>query len=327
MYPIVRLRRTRKYDWLRNIVAETELHPQHMIYPMFVVDGDNVQESVSTLPDVYRFSKDNIVKQAKLAESVGIKAIALFPVVPSELKNEDASEAFNNDNLICQTIKSIKDSGINIGIICDVALDPYTSHGHDGIVIDGDVHNDATIDALIEQAVVLSSAGADIVAPSDMMDGRVGAIRESLDEEGMEHVAILSYAAKYASHFYGPFRDAVGSRSSFGKNNKTTYQMDPRNLLEAMREIELDIEEGADMVMVKPGMPYLDVIREASNSFAVPIFGYQVSGEYAMMKYAANAGCFDFMSVMRESLMSFRRAGATGIFTYAALEVAKELNK
>lgn len=322
MYPAIRLRRNRKAPWIRDLVSETTLLPQHLIYPIFVTEGHGMREEVSTAPGMHRVSIDIMLQEVKKAADLGIKAVALFPVVPQELKSEDAEEAYNLDNLVCKSIRSIKNAGIEIGIICDVALDPYTSHGHDGIFKDDDVHNDDTVEALCNQALVLAKAGADIVAPSDMMDGRVGAIREYLDDEGFENVGILAYAAKYASSFYGPFRDAVGSKASLDKKGKATYQMDFRNGLEAMREIEFDVAEGADMVMIKPGMPYLDVVHAAAENFSVPIFAYQVSGEYAMMRHAANAGCFNFKDVMIESLVAFRRAGATGIFTYAALEVA-----
>lgn len=327
MYPSVRLRRKRQYSWLRDLVAETILQPENLIYPLFVVEGNGIKQEIATMPGVYRLSIDYIVAEAKTAESLGIKAIALFPVVSKDLKTELAEEAYNNDNLVCRTVRALKDSGINIGIICDVALDPYTTHGHDGIVYGSDVDNDATIEVLSKQSIALCKAGADIIAPSDMMDGRIGAIRNAIDEENYQNICILSYAAKYASSFYGPFRDAIGSAQNLAKASKSTYQMDSRNIKEALVEIELDINEGADMILVKPGMPYLDVISQASSLFSVPIFAYQVSGEYAMMKHAANVGCFDFKNVMIESLMSFRRAGATAIFTYASIEIAKEINK
>ncbi len=327
MYPTIRLRRNRKHQWLRDLTSETILLPQHLVYPIFVTEGHNVREEVKTAPGIYRLSIDNVVKEVEKAAKLGIKAVALFPVVPADLKNESADEAYNLDNLVCRTIRSIKNANLDIGVICDVALDPYTSHGHDGIFVEGDVDNDATVEALCNQAMVLAKAGADIVAPSDMMDGRVGAIREFLDDEGFDGVGILAYAAKYASNFYGPFRDAVGSKASLGKKGKATYQMDKRNSMEAMREIELDIAEGADMIMIKPGMPYLDVIHAAAQNFDVPIFAYQVSGEYAMMRHAAEAGCFKFEDAMIESLIGFRRAGARAIFTYAALEIAEVITR
>lgn len=325
MYPIVRLRRNRKHEWLRDLVSEHHLLPHHLILPLFVIEGHNVREEVKTMPSVFRLSIDNLVKEAAKAENLGIKAIALFPVIDSSLKSDNADEAYNLDNLICRAIRAIKNANIKIGIICDVALDPYTTHGHDGIVKDEDVDNEETIEALCNQALVLAKAGADIIAPSDMMDGRIGAIRDFLDEENFSDIPILAYAAKYASNFYGPFRDAVGSKKNLGGFSKNTYQMDYRNIGEAMREIELDIDEGADMIMVKPGMPYLDVISAANQNFSLPIFAYQVSGEYSMIKAAAESGCFDFENAMIESLIAFRRAGARAIFTYAALEIAERL--
>jgi porphobilinogen synthase len=322
MYPTVRLRRTRKHEWLRDLVSENSLLPHHLILPLFVIEGLGAREPVQTMPGVFRLSIDQIILEAKKAATLGIKAIALFPVINSNLKSEDAHEAYNPDNLICRTIRALKIEKIDIGIICDVALDPYTTHGHDGIVINEDVHNDTTIDVLCNQALTLAKAGADIIAPSDMMDGRIGAIREFMDAKGFEEISILAYAAKYASNFYGPFRDAVGSSNSLRKNSKKTYQMDPRNINEAMREIELDIEEGADIIMVKPGMPYLDVVHAASQNFSIPVFAYQVSAEYSMIKMGAANGIFNYEKTMIESLLAFRRAGARVIFTYAAIEIA-----
>lgn len=325
MYPTVRLRRNRKYAWLRDLVSETILRPHHLILPLFVAEGCNVRDEIKSMPGIHRLSIDQIILKAKEAAVLGIKAIALFPVVDENLKSEDAKEAYNIDNLICRAIRALKAEKINIGIICDVALDPYTTHGHDGIVIDADVHNDVTIEALCNQALVLAKAGADIVAPSDMMDGRIGEIRYSLDEEGFSDTSILAYAAKYASAFYGPFRHAIGSSGALGIGAKDTYQMDCRNIDEALREIELDVEEGADIIMIKPGMPYLDVISAAAQNFSVPIFAYQVSGEYAMIKLAAENGLFNYERAMVESLIAFRRAGARAVFTYAAIEIAKIL--
>jgi porphobilinogen synthase len=324
MYPLIRLRRNRKAFWLRELIAESNLSINDLVLPLFVVEGHNERQEIKTMPGIYRLSIDQIVETAKEAAELGINAIALFPSIDQSLKSENADEAYNLDNLICRTIRSIKNANIDIGIICDVALDPYTTYGHDGIVHHGEVDNDRSVRALCNQALVLAKAGVDIVAPSDMMDGRIGAIREYLDKEGFINVGILAYAAKYASSFYGPFRDAVRSNK---KNylDKSSYQMDVRNIKEAMLEIEHDIAEGADMVMVKPGMPFLDVIREAANNFNAKIFAYQVSGEYAMLKFAANAGALDFEKSLIESLISFKRAGATAIFTYAALEVAKIL--
>ncbi|AFC71111.1 porphobilinogen synthase [Rickettsia australis] len=324
MYPYIRLRRNRKAFWLRELIAESNLSISDLVLPLFVVEGYNERQEIKTMPDIYRLSIDQIVETAKEAAELGINAIALFPSIDQGLKSENADEAYNLDNLICRTIRSIKNANIDIGIICDVALDPYTTSGHDGIVHHVEVDNDRSVRALCNQALVLAKAGVDIVAPSDMMDGRIGAIREYLDKEGFINVGILAYAAKYASSFYGPFRAAVKSNK---KNylDKSSYQMDVRNVKEAMLEIEHDIAEGADMVMVKPGMMFLDVIREAANNFNAKLFAYQVSGEYAMLKFAAAAGVIDWERALMESLISFKRAGATGIFTYAALEVAEIL--
>lgn len=324
MYPIVRLRRNRRTSWLRDLTAESTLRPEDLILPIFVIEGENQKHEIKTMPSVYRQSIDQALITAEEAQKRGIKAIALFPSIEADLKSDDADEAYNLDNLICRTIRTIKNKGLDIGIICDVALDPYTISGHDGILVDGDVDNDKTVEAISDQALVLAKAGADIIAPSDMMDGRIMAIRENLDSNDFIHVNILAYAAKYNSSFYGPFRDAVKSnRKEY--LSKASYQMDFRNIKEAMREIEEDLNEGADMIMIKPGMPYLDVIREASERFDAHIFAYQVSGEYAMMKIAAQAGAFDWEKVILESLIGFKRAGASGIFTYAALEAAKLL--
>lgn len=325
MYPIVRLRRNRRTKWLRDLTSETKLSPEDLILPIFVIEGENQRQEIKTMPGVFRQSIDQVALTAKEAEKRGIKAIALFPQIDPDLKSEDADEAYNLDNLICRTVRTLKNEGLSIGIICDVALDPYTIHGHDGILIDGDVDNDQTIEALANQALVLAKAGVDIVAPSDMMDGRIMAIREDLDNAGFINVNILAYAAKYNSSFYGPFRDAVGSNKK-QYLCKATYQMDVRNKKEAMREIEHDIEEGADMVMVKPGMPFLDIISEASQSFNTHILAYQVSGEYAMIKFAAENGALNWEKSIIESLLCFKRAGASAIFTYAALEVAEILS-
>ncbi len=325
MYPIVRLRRNRRTNWLRDLTSENSLQASDLILPIFVIDGENLKTEVKTMPGVYRQSIDQVVVTALEAEKRGIKAIALFPSIDPSLKSENADEAYNLDNLICRTVRSLKNAGLTIGIICDVALDPYTTHGHDGVLIDGDVDNDQTVEALSNQALVLAKAGVDIVAPSDMMDGRIMAIREDLDESGFINVNILAYAAKYNSSFYGPFRDAVGSNQK-DYLCKASYQMDVRNSTEAMREIEHDIEEGADMVMVKPGMPFLDIISEAARRFDVHILAYQVSGEYAMLKIAAENGALDWEKTIIESLICFKRAGASAIFTYAALEAAELIN-
>lgn len=327
MYPIVRLRRNRRTQWLRDLTSETKLATENLILPIFVIEGENQRHEIKTMPGVFRQSIDQVVLTAKEAQKRGLKAIALFPVIDPELKSEFADEAYSLDNLICRTVRTLKNAGLHIGIICDVALDPYTIHGHDGILVDGDVDNDETIEALSNQALVLAKAGVDIVAPSDMMDGRIMAIRDNLDNEGFIHVNILAYAAKYNSSFYGPFRDAVGSNNQGKYLCKASYQMDPRNIREALKEIEHDIEEGADMIMIKPGMPYLDVIREASQSFNTHILAYQVSGEYAMLKFAAKNGALNWERSIVESLICIKRAGASAIFTYAALEVAELLEK
>ena len=277
------------------------------------------------MPGVERLSIDLLTLAVKEARDLGIPAIALFPATPTNLKTQDGEEAFNPENLVCRTIRAIKSAVPDIGIICDVALDPYTSHGQDGLVRNGIVVNDETVEVLCKQSVVQARAGCDVIAPSDMMDGRVGAIRKALDNAGFSHVAILSYAAKYASAFYGPFRDAVGSANNLGKSDKKTYQMDPSNSSEALREVALDIAEGADMIMVKPGMPYLDVVARIKDAFKVPTFAYQVSGEYAMLCAAAANGWLDREKVILESLLSFKRAGADGVLTYFALEAAKLL--
>lgn len=326
MYPVVRLRRNRRTGWLRDVMAETALRPEDFVLPIFVIEGQNERQEISSMPGVYRQSIDEAIKIVKQAESLGIKMIALFPAIDGSLKNESADEAYNPENLMCRTIRAMKDAGVKIGINCDVALDPYTSHGHDGILIDGDVDNDQTIEALSKQALVLARAGADVISPSDMMDGRIMTIREGLDAEGFINVNIIAYAAKYNSSFYGPFRDAVCSKRK-EYLSKATYQMDIRNIKEALREIEQDLNEGADAVMVKPGMPYLDVIREAASSFNAHIFAYQVSGEYAMLKFAAQAGAIEWEASLMESLIAFKRAGASGIFTYGAMEAANILNK
>jgi porphobilinogen synthase len=324
-YPSTRLRRNRRDAWSRALVAEHRLHPADLIWPVFVQEGENKRTAIASMPGVERLSIDLLVQHCLKAQSLGIPAVAVFPVVDATKKSAGAEESYNPQNLVCRAVTAIKAQVHGLGIICDVALDPYTSHGHDGLLVQGDVENDSTVEILCKQAVTQAQAGCDIIAPSDMMDGRVGAIRAALDAEGLQHVRILSYAAKYASAFYGPFRDAVGSATNLGKADKRTYQMDPANASEALREVTLDIAEGADMVMVKPGMPYLDIIRSVKDHFPVPVFAYQVSGEYAMLKAADAQGWLDFDTVMMESLLAFKRAGATGIFTYAALEVATRL--
>jgi porphobilinogen synthase len=321
MYPIVRLRRNRRTQWLRDLTSETKLAPENLILPMFVIEGEKQRQAIKTMPGVFRLSIDQVLIEAREAEKRGIKAIALFPSIAPELKSDDADEAYNLDNLICRTVRTLKNAGLSIGIICDVALDPYTLHGHDGVLVDGDVDNDQTIEALSNQALVLAKAGVDIIAPSDMMDGRIMIIREDLDEAGFQNVNILAYAAKYNSSFYGPFRDAVASNKE-KYLCKASYQMDIRNVSEAMREIQQDIEEGADMIVIKPGLPCLDVISEAAHRFDAHILSYQVSGEYAMIKFAAENGALNWEKAILESLIAQKRAGASAIFSYAALEVA-----
>ena len=308
------------------MVAEHRLQADDLIWPLFVQEGDNKRTPVASLPGVERLSIDLICDAAKEAETLGLPAIALFPVTDESLKTPNGDEATNPDNLICRAVKAVRALGLDIGIICDVALDPYTSHGQDGVLAaDGEVANDATVEVLCKQAIVQAQAGCDVIAPSDMMDGRVGAIRTALDDAGFQHVAILSYAAKYASGFYGPFREAVGSKASLGRSGKRSYQMNPADGSEALREVSLDLREGADMVMIKPGQPYLDIIARVADNFTCPVFAYQVSGEYAMLKAACDNGWLDWRVTILESLIAFKRAGATGIFTYAAPEVARWL--
>jgi porphobilinogen synthase len=326
-YPATRLRRTRRTDWMRRLVRETTLTIDDLIWPVFVHEGTEPEASVGSMPGVARMSITRLAERAAEAADLGIPAVALFPVVDAAKKSLRAEEACSADNLLGRAVRAVKKAVPEIGVICDVALDPYTTHGQDGIVIDGDVANDETIAVLVRQALAEAEAGADVVAPSDMMDGRVGAIREALDARGFTHVAILAYAAKYASSFYAPFRDAVGSSTNLGAADKRTYQMDPANTDEALREVALDIAEGADMVMVKPGLPYLDIIGRVKETFGVPTFAYQVSGEYAMVRAAAEKGWLDGDKAMMESLLSLRRAGADAILTYAALDVARRLKQ
>jgi len=328
-YPATRLRRLRRYDWTRRLVAENTLSTADLIWPIFLIDGNKKREPVASMPGVDRLSVDLAVKAAEQAAALGIPVIALFPATDPALKSEDGLEAINANNLVCRSVRAIKKAVPEIGILCDVALDPYTSHGHDGLIRDGDVHNDSTIQVLVRQALVQVEAGADIIAPSDMMDGRVGAIRVALEEQGHPNAIIMAYAAKYASAFYGPFRDALGSAkvksAGLKAGDKRSYQMDPANGDEAMREIALDLEEGADMVMVKPGMPYLDMVRRVKERFNVPTFAYQVSGEYAMLAAAFENGWLDRDRAIIEALTGFKRAGASGILTYFAVEAAKLL--
>ena len=322
-YPSLRMRRGRSTPWMRAMLAEHRLHPSDLIWPLFVCEGEGTEEPVAALPGVSRWPVDRLADKAREAAGLGIACIALFPNTPGDLRTDGAREALNPDNLICRAIKAIKDAVPEIGVLTDVALDPYTSHGHDGLVDgSGRVLNDETVKILVEQALVQAAAGADIVAPSDMMDGRVGAIRQALERDGYSDVAIMAYAAKYASAFYGPFREAVGSQGRL-KGDKRGYQMDPANGDEALREVALDLAEGADMVMVKPGLPYLDIIWRVRERFGVPTFGYQVSGEYAMIEHAAAAGAGDRDALILETLLAFKRAGATGILSYYAGDAAR----
>jgi porphobilinogen synthase len=329
-FPRTRLRRNRKSPWIRELTAQNALLPSDLILPLFVIEGKKKEEKIAQLSGASRMSIDLIVKKAKEARDLGIPALMLFPVIDQKLKDASGKEAWNSKNLMCRAIDEIKNAVPEIGVITDVALDPYTSHGHDGIVdASGYVENDVTIEALCKQALAQAEAGCDVVAPSDMMDGRIGVIRDALDDQGFVDVSIMSYAVKYASNFYGPFRHAVGSASNLkkfqGNKDKKTYQMDFRNSAEALREIAMDVEEGADMIIVKPGMPYLDIVSQASQNFKLPIISYQVSGEYAMLKFAAENGAFDFEAAFYESLMSFKRAGASAIITYGAIDVAQKL--
>lgn len=322
-FPALRMRRARSSAWMRAMVAENRLHPSDFIWPLFVCDGRDREEPIGSLPGVSRWSVDRIAAKAKEAAGLDIPCIALFPNTPEALRTERAEEALNRDNLICRAIRAIKDAVPEIGVLTDIALDPYTAHGHDGLVdSQGNVINDDTVEILVQQALVQAEAGADIVAPSDMMDGRVGAIRAALEAAGRQNVAIMAYAAKYASAFYGPFREAVGSQGRL-KGDKRDYQMDPANVDEALREVELDLAEGADFVMVKPGLPYLDVVARVKDAFGVPTFAYQVSGEYAMIEHAAAAGAADRDALILETLLAFKRAGATGVLTYHALDAAR----
>ena len=322
-YPSTRLRRPRQAAWSRALVAETSLSPSNLIWPIFVADGKKAQP-IASMPGVERLSIDLAAAAAEKAAELGIPAIALFPYTQPKLRDEAATEAFNPENLVCRTVRAIKARVPNMGVICDVALDPYTSHGHDGLMIGGEIANDETLEALVRQALVQAEAGCDVLAPSDMMDGRVGMIRQALEGRGFKNTLIMSYAAKYASAFYGPFRDAVGSAGTL-KGDKRTYQMDPANSDEALREVALDLAEGADMVMVKPGMPYLDIVRRVHETFHVPTFVYQVSGEYAMLTAAFQNGWLSRERCVLESLLAFRRAGAAGILTYFAVEAARLL--
>ncbi len=325
-YPELRLRRLRQTEWSRRLVRETQLTPSDLIWPMFICEGENTREPIAAMPGVERLSIDLIAQAATRAAELGIPVIALFPNTPEDKRSSDGAEAFNAGNLICRATAAIKATGAPVGVLTDVALDPYTSHGHDGLIDEhANILNDETVAVLTKQAVVQADADADIIAPSDMMDGRIGAIRAALDAAGHKNVQIMSYAAKYASAFYGPFREAVGAMGRL-KGDKRTYQMDPANSNEAMREIEQDLAEGADSVMVKPGLPYLDVIARTKDHFAVPTFAYQVSGEYAMVMAAVQNGWLDGEAAILESLLCFKRAGADGVLTYFAPKVAELLN-
>lgn len=325
-FPHTRMRRMRYNDFSRRLMRENRLSVDDLIYPMFVTEGANQRESISSMPGIERLSLDLLLEEAHELYKLGIPAIALFPVISADKKSENAAEAYNPDGLTQRSVRALKKAVPELGIITDVALDPFTSHGQDGLVnLDGYVINDETIDVLTRQALSHAEAGADIVAPSDMMDGRIGAIRQALEAENHINTLILAYSAKYASSFYGPFRDAVGSAGNLGKSNKYSYQMDPANSDEAMREIQLDIQEGADMVMIKPGMPYLDIIRRVKDQYGVPTFAYQVSGEYAMLKAASMNGWLDEKQVVLESLLAFKRAGSDAILTYYAKSVAQWL--
>ncbi|MGY2735738.1 porphobilinogen synthase [Sphingomonas sp. UYP23] len=325
-YPALRLRRTRASAWSRRLYAETVLTPADLIWPLFIAEGSGVEEPIASLPGVSRWSVDGIVARGREARDLGIPCIALFPNTPGHLRSETGAEALNPDNLMCRAVRALKDAVPEVGVLTDVALDPYTSHGHDGLLdAAGYVLNDATSDALVGQALNQAAAGSDIIAPSDMMDGRIGAIREALEGDSHHNVQIMSYAAKYASAFYGPFRDAVGSRGLL-KSDKKTYQMDSANAEEALREVALDLAEGADSVMVKPGLPYLDIVARVKAAFEVPVFAYQVSGEYAMIEAAVAAGAAERDPMVLETLMAFKRAGCSGVLTYHAAHAARLLN-
>ena len=323
-FPSTRMRRNRSADWLRRMVQENRLTADDLIWPIFVVEGSGKREAVLSMPGVERLSVDLLAEEVGKAQELGIPAVAVFPYTPEGLKTPGGSEALNPDNIVCRGVREIKKHVSNMGVLCDVALDPYNSDGHDGLVKDGEILNDETVEILCQQSVVQADAGCDVIAPSDMMDGRIGSIRKVLDDAGHQNVTIMAYAAKYASAFYGPFRDAVGSGGVL-MGDKKTYQMDPGNGDEAIREVGLDIAEGADMVMVKPGLPYMDIIYRVKNEFGVPTFAYNVSGEYAMLRAAAQNGWLDYPAAMMEMLTGFKRAGADGILTYAARDAAKIL--
>ena len=325
-YPRIRMRRNRMFEFSRRLISENNLTIDDLIYPIFITYGSNKKEKIESMPGIYRFSLDLLAKELKYISSLNIPAIAFFPKIDNKLKSPDGKEALNKKNLVCEAIKISKKINPKLGVICDVALDPYTDHGHDGILVNNQIDNDETLKILCEQSLVQAEAGCDIIAPSDMMDGRVGLIRDTLDENGYINVQIMSYAVKYASAFYGPFRDAVGSSLNLSQKSKKSYQMDPKNSDEALREIELDLQEGADMVIIKPGMPYLDIIHKIKEKFKVPTYAYQVSGEYSMIKGGIDRGWFDEEKIIFESLIAFKRAGCNGIITYFAPYVAEKLN-
>ena len=326
-YPYTRMRRMRRDDFSRRLMRETNVTPDDLIYPVFVLEGENQREPVISMPGVERMSIDLLVKEAKHIASLGVPAMAIFPVTPAQAKSEDAAEAYNPEGLAQRAVRAVKEAVPELGVITDVALDPFTTHGQDGLIdAEGYVLNDQTVEVLVKQALSHAAAGADVVAPSDMMDGRIGEIRDALESEGHVHTRILAYSAKYASSYYGPFRDAVGSAANLGKGNKFTYQQDPANTDEALREVALDLNEGADMVMVKPGMPYLDIVRLVKDQFGVPTMVYQVSGEYAMHMAAIQNGWLDEKAVVMESLVCIKRAGADGVLTYFAKRAAEWMN-
>ena len=327
-FPTTRMRRNRRTDWSRRLTQENVLTPADFIWPIFVREGDNLREPVEAMPGVVRYSCDTVADAVGEAKDLGIPVVAIFPFIEPDLKDAGGSISTQEDNLVCRAIRAIKAAHPDIGVQCDVALDPFTSHGHDGVLDEnGEILNDETVDVLCHQALIQAEAGCDVISPSDMMDGRIGAVRHALDEHGFGHVQILAYSAKYASAFYGPFREAVGSASTLGTASKATYQMNPANTDEALREVALDIAEGADMVMVKPGMPYLDVIRRVKDKFGMPTYGYQVSGEYSMIQAGALNGWIDGEKCMMESLMAFKRAGADGVLSYFSVEASKLLKR
>lgn len=326
-FPLTRPRRMRKQTWQRELIAETLLTKNDFVYPLFIMDTDKGTEPIGSLPNIFRLGRYDLLKECEEVTALGIKAIAIFPRTPQEKKDIEGTEASNPKNLVCSAVRAIREQFPELGVICDVALDPYTSHGHDGVLLDGQVHNDITLKRLVAQALTLAESGCEMVAPSDMMDGRIRVIREAFEEKGFSDTCILSYAAKYASAFYGPFREAVGSQGSLQGASKATYQMDPRNSDESLNEVRMDINEGADCVMVKPALAYLDIISKVKQEFGVPTFAYQVSGEYAMIHAAAKEGMLPLERTMMETLTSIKRAGADAIFTYYAKEAAKILAK